>query len=70
MMSSDKFDVDVIDNQTELARKLLFQLENAIRDFVKSKISDDTGRIKRSFLKSWESSRKKENLSFCRSWKV
>jgi hypothetical protein len=63
MMSSDKFDVDVIDDQTELARKLLFQLENAIRDFVKSKISDDTGRIKSSFLKGWESSRKKESFS-------
>jgi hypothetical protein len=37
MMSSDKFDVDVIDDQTELARKLLFQLENAIRDFCEVK---------------------------------
>ena len=53
-------DSAIIDEKTENAKKLLFQLENVLRDFVISQIGDDDKRIKKSFINDWKSSKKKE----------
>jgi hypothetical protein len=51
-----------IDEQTEHARSLLYELENSLRQFVGSKIEEKNGEIDQAFVKCWESAKKKEFL--------
>ena len=51
-----------IDDQTEHARSLLYELENTLRQFVSSKIAINNCEIDEDFVKSWESTKKKEFL--------
>lgn len=51
-----------VDEQTEHARSLLYELENTLRQFVSSKIDDNSGEIDQEFIRSWESTKKKEFL--------
>lgn len=59
-MPQTEHDPSIIDKKTETAKRLLFQLENALRDFVISKVGNDEKRIRRSFINNWESSKKHE----------
>lgn len=58
--SQGQLTIIVHDEQTEEARLLLYTLENALRQFVSSKIQEKNGNIDGGFQRSWESSKKKE----------
>jgi hypothetical protein len=61
-MPPAEHDINTIDEKTETARKLLFELENSLRSFVNSKLKDNEQRIPRSFWKDWANTRKKERI--------
>jgi len=54
--------VIIHDQQTEIARSLLYDLENRLRVFVESRIGGDYTKVKESILKGWQSAKKKENM--------
>lgn len=59
--SNDEIIITITDEQTEYARKLLYQLENSLRECLKIRIDNNGGRIKESFIKSWKSIKNKES---------
>jgi hypothetical protein len=59
---SEKPYVIIHDEQTEIARSILYDLENRIRVFVESRINGDYSKVKESILKGWQSAKKKENM--------
>jgi hypothetical protein len=50
------------DETTELARSLLYTLENALRYFVSTNLEENNGFLDESIRKNWKSSKRKEAL--------